>query len=190
MKCKKCKTKNIIKASYCKNCKEEFTEKEQEKAYKKTIYYYLEKIEEWYNHLTLSTITDHILFKIGSLLIVLGIGLYYFFTFGINTSILKSNSYEVYYNKKRDEYYLATNKKDKIKLNLYIPNRVKKLEIKHYDISNKLIDTIKQKKKDKIVLKNNKDDYYVIISKYGNKKTTKIKLLVYNKEQIENLNNK
>ena len=108
LKCPKCNTKNIVKASYCKECNYEFTEEEQDAAYKKTIFGKLEKIEEWYNHLTLSTITDHIAFKIISILIVLGVGIFYFFTRGIDTKILNRNYYDVYYNEKESEYYLVT----------------------------------------------------------------------------------
>ena len=124
MKCPKCNTKNIVKASYCKECKYEFTEGEQDKAYKKTIYGRLETLENWYNHLTLSTITDHIAYKILMLLIVLGLGLYYYFTRGIDTNILESDSYIVYYNNKANEYYLVTEDDiNEIVLNLYLPNK-------------------------------------------------------------------
>ena len=186
MKCPKCKTKNITKANYCINCKRKFTEEEQEKAYKRSIFYYLEKIEDWYSKITLEVITDHILFKIGSLLIVLGIGIYYLLVFGINTSILKSKQYDLFYNKNKDEYYLLVKDNiDKVNLSLYIPNRLKSLNINHYDINNKLINKVKYKKKKNIKLKTYNDDYYLLISKYKNKKKDKIKLYVYHENDID-----
>ena len=185
MKCPKCNTKNIVKASYCKECKYEFTEEEQDKAYSKTIYGKLEKIEEWYNHLTLATITDHIAFKIITILIVLLGGLYYYFTRGIDTSILQSNTYEVYYNDKNDEYYLVIDDETKeIKLNLYIPNRVMKIDIEHYDLENKLLDKEVFEEDKGINLKAYKSDYYILKSVYDTK-TEKMKVFVYPKNRVD-----
>ena len=183
MKCPKCNTKNILKASYCMKCKYSFSEEDQEKAYKKTIFYTLEKIEEWYYHLTLETITSHIAFKIGSLLLVLGIGLYYYFTVGINTAILKNDSYDLYYYKKKQEYYLITNQKEEINLNLYIPNRAQKVIIKQYDEEGSLIDSTIYQKKKPFKIETNSTNYYVIETKYR-RKTEKQKLKIYDKEEI------
>lgn len=185
MTCPKCSTKNIVKASYCKECKYEFTEEEQDKAYSKTIYGKLEKVEEWYNHLTLATITDHIAFKIITILIVLLGGLYYYFTRGIDTCILQSNQYEVYYNENTDEYYLVIDETTTdIKLNLYIPNRVMKIDIEHYDIEDKLLEKEEFEEDKGINLKAYKSDYYIIKSVYET--TTKnMKIFVYPKNRVD-----
>jgi hypothetical protein len=184
MKCPKCNTKNIVKASFCKECKYEFTEEEQEKAYKKTIFGKLETIETWYNHLTLSTITDHIAFKILMLLIVLAGGLYYYFTRGIDTNILESESYTVYYNKKNDEYYLIVDDNiEEISLNMYIPNRVMELDIEHYNLNNELIDKGIFEEEKGIKLQAYKSDYYILKSRYE-LKTEKLKVYVYPKRRV------
>ena len=185
LKCPKCNTKNIVKASYCKECNYEFTEEEQDKAYKKTIFGRLETLETWYNHLTLSTITDHIAYKILMLLIVLGLGLYYFFTRGIDTAILDSKNYDVYYNNKAKEYYVVTDEKNsEINLEIYLPNRVMQLDIEHYNLDNKLLDkTVYEEGKD-IVLKTYKSDYYILKSTYETK-TDKLKVYVYPKNRID-----
>ena len=189
MKCPKCNTKNIIKANYCKSCKYHFSEEEQEKAYNKTIFHFFDVIEEWYSHLTLETITSHILFKIGSVLIVLAIGLYYWFTMGINTKILKSDVYDVYQNKNNKEYYivLKDNVKDieDIKLNMYIPNRLKKLNINQYDLNNNLKEKVDFKDQEELKFKVYDEDYYLITSVYSNKKSEDLKLYIYRKDDIE-----
>ena len=184
MKCSKCGKKNIVRANYCISCKNEFTEEEQEKAYKKTIWGKLEKIEEWYNHLTLATITDHIAFKILMLLLVLGAGLYYYFTRGIDTKILNSEAYEVYYSKEAGEYYLVVDDNAKeIKLGLYIPNRVLKLDIEHYKKDGELIDTKTYKEEDDLILSTYDEDYYNIKSTYDSKEDN-IKMFIYRRKNI------
>ena len=185
MKCPKCNKKNITKASYCIKCKYEFTEEEQEKAYKKTLFGRLESLEEWYNHLTLSTITDHIAFKILMILIVLGLGLFYYFTRGIDTNILSSDTYEVYYNKDKKEYYLLTEDNiDEIQLELYIPNRLKELDIEHYDINDKLLESSKYDEEADIKFKSYNSDYYVLKSVYKDK-TDNMKFYIYKKSSVD-----
>ena len=189
MKCPKCNTKNVIKANYCKKCKYHFTEEDQEKAYNKTIFHFFDVIEEWYGHLTLDTITGHILFKIGSVLVVLAIGLYYWFTMGINTRILKSDIYDVYQNKKNKEYYIVLKDNiddiEDIKLNMYIPNRLKKLDINQYDLDNNLKEKVDSKNKEEMKFKVYNDDYYLITSVYSNKKSEDLKIYIYRKSDIE-----
>ena len=186
MICSKCNTKNIVKAKYCKKCKKEFSDEEREKAYNKTIWHKLEKIEEWYNHLTLETITGHILFKIGSLLIVLGIGIYYWLTIGINTCLLQSKDYDVYHNKEKNEYYLLLKEeKDNVDLNLYVPNRVKELSIKHYNLEGKEKDNLSYEEGKELSLKAFDDDYYILTSKYSKKEKDEFKIIVYRKSDIE-----
>ncbi len=189
MKCPKCNTKNIIKANYCKKCKYHFTSEEQEKAYNKTVFHFFDIIEEWYNHLTLETITSHILFKIGSVLVVLAIGLYYWFTMGINTRILKSDVYDVYQNKKNKEYYIVLKDNidnvEDIKLNMYIPNRLKKLNINKYDLNNELKEKMDTNNKEELKFKVYDEDYYIITSVYSNKKSEDLKIYIYRKGDIE-----
>ena len=138
MKCHKCKTTNIVKANYCNKCGEKFTDKEREDAYNKTIYGKLEKIEKIKDIATLDIITGNIVFKIISLVIVLGVGLYFWFTMGMNTKILNSADYKIFYNKSNDQYYLLVDDSyDSVDVSMYRPNRVKKMMIYHYNIDNK-----------------------------------------------------
>ncbi len=184
MKCHKCKYENIVKASYCQKCGEKFTDKEKEIAYNKTIYGKIDKLKEIKDIVTLNIITGNIVFKIASLLIVLGIGLYFLLTVGINTKILKSNDYQIFYNKEIKEYYLLVDDNyDKVNVAMYLPNRIKDLTIYHYNLDDTLLEQENVKKEDKISLDTYKEDYYIIESKYR-KKTDQMKIFVYHKSDI------
>lgn len=182
MKCSKCRCNNIVKANYCKSCKHKFSEEEKERAYSKTIFGKIEFIEKWYSRLTLQAVTGHIAFKVGSILLILFIGLYTLFTMGITTKILDSKDYKIYYNKELKEYYLLVDESLlQVDVNLYRPNRLKKLNVLHYDANGKLLEKFSDTEDKNIVLKTYNEDYYVLESKYANKKTDKIKVIVYKK---------
>ena len=186
MICPKCKKKNIKKASFCIDCGYEFKEEEQEKAYKKTIYYWIEKLEDFNDKITLSFITDHIAYKIGSLLIILGIGIFYYFTRGINTRLLNDSSYDLYYSSKNDSYYVVLDDStSKANIHLYIPNRAKKIDVNHYTSNDKLLSSKKYNKKKGIELGPTEDDYYILTSTYSNNKEEDLKLYIYHKSDIK-----
>ena len=186
MICPKCMRKNIKKANYCIDCGYEFSEEEREKAYKKTIYYFIEKLEDLKDKITLDFITDTLVFKIISLLLVLGIGLYFLFTKGINTTIVNDKSYELYYYEKEKYYYILVDDDiNKVNISLYIPNRAKTIKIKHYNSNNTLIDTKKYNKKKGLKLSPYNNDYYVINTTYTNKKEDNLKLIIYHKSDIK-----
>lgn len=181
LKCIKCETENIRGASFCKNCGYEFTKQEKEVVKKWGIVWFLEKIDKIKSVWNLGFITDHILFKIGSIALVLAIGIYFLVTNGINLKLKESEEYYIQYNEKTQEYYLLT-PKEQTELNLYIPNRTKELAIKHIDKDGTELDHQKYQPSDKIVLNNNgEDDYYLLEAKYDNKAHDKIKLYVFRK---------
>ena len=185
MKCKKCEFENIIKASYCHNCGNKFTEEEKKKAYHKTIYGKIEELENVKSIVTLDKITSHIAFRIISLLIVLGIGIYFLLTMGIDTKLLKSEKYEIFYSKEVNEYYLIVDDNlSSVDVSLYRPNRVEKLVIYHYDMSDNLIEEKEIKKEENVNLNTFNDDYYVIKSEYSNKNEQDLKVFVYHNSDI------
>ena len=189
MKCHKCKKENILKANFCQKCGEKFTEKEKKEAYNKTIFGKLDTLKKIKDIVTLDFITGNIIFKITSLIIVLGIGLYFLFTTGINTKILNSKDYQIFYNKKSNEYYLLVNDdKDSIELALYRPNRTKEMTVYTYDIGDNEKTKKTVSKDDKITLNTYQDDYHIIKSKYSNKKQENLKVFVYHKSDITNNN--
>ena len=185
MKCHKCKSENILKANYCQKCGEKFTEKEKEEAYKKTVFGKIDVLKKIKDIITLDAITGNIIFRIASLLIVLGIGLYFLLTMGINTKILNSKDYQIFYNKESNEYYLLVDdNKDSIELNLYRPNRTKEMTIYTYDSYDKEKNKTIVSKDDKITLNTYQDDYNIIESKYSNEKIDNLKIYVYHKSDI------
>lgn len=124
MKCSKCKDINIDKANYCKKYGYHFTENEQKKAHRKTLFGKLEMLEKAYSVCSLKIITDSLIFKIGSLLLMTIIGIMLFTNMENKLRILDSDNYQVQYNTKLDEYYLILYE-DETKLNLYKPDNIK-----------------------------------------------------------------
>ena len=185
MKCHKCKSENILKANYCQKCGEKFTDKEKDEAYNKTIYGKIDSLIKIKDIATLNVITGNIIFKILSLLIVLGIGLYFLLTMGINTKILNSKDYEIFYNKESSEYYLIVDdNKNSIELSLYRPNRTNEMNIYTYDINDKEKNKTSVSKDDIITLNTYQDDYHIIESKYSNNTQDILKIFVYHKSDI------
>ena len=185
MKCSKCGFENIIKASYCNECGTKFSEEEKKKAYRKTIYGKLETIEKLKAIITLENLTGHIIFKIISLIIVLGIGIYFLFTMGIDTKLLKSKEYEIFYNKEENQYYLLVDDTySSVNVSLYRPNRVQKMTINHYDLNNTLLSEEVVEKEDTVKLNTFEDDYYVIKSHYSNDKEQELKVSVYHSSDL------
>jgi len=165
MKCSKCKTKNITKANYCKKCGNKFTKKEQEKAKRKTLIGKVEFLEDLYSKCTLKIITGHIVFKICSILIILGIGISIWINKGLDLKLLNSEDYEILYNKTEKEYYLITTN-EKVLLNLYVPNRTKEIKISHYDSNANLLEDKSYKPDAEIILETKETEYYILDVKY------------------------
>lgn len=186
MKCHKCKNDNILSANFCQKCGEKFTDKEKKEAYNKTIFGKFDALKKLKELATFEAITGSIIFKTISLLFVLGIGIYFLFTIGVNVKILNSKNYQTFYNKKSNEYYLLIDdSKDSIELNLYRPNRTKNMTVYAYDLNDKEKIKTKIAKDDKITLNAYQDDYYIIESKYSNKKKDNLKIYVYHKSDVK-----
>jgi len=165
MKCIKCRTNNINKANYCKKCSYEFSDVERKAARKNTFVGKLEMIENVYNACKLKVITDNIVFKICSLLFVLAIGIYFWITNGLDLKLLNSKNYDIQYNVEDKEYYLLTTE-DKVLLNLYVPNRVEKIIISHYDENDNVLEEEQYEPTDEIVLETMQKEYYVLNADY------------------------
>ncbi len=172
MRCVKCGIKNITKADYCKRCGYKFSEEEQKKARRKTVIGKIELIESIYNTCTLKVITDHIIFKICSLLIILAIGICFWVNNGLNLKLLDGDNYDISYNTTENEYYLLT-KDTKVFLNLYVPNRTEEIKIIHYGVDNNKMEEKKYKPMEKIVLETKVREYYILKANFlGNKNET------------------
>lgn len=182
MKCIKCKSINISSANYCKSCGYKFSEEEKEKAKNKSIIGIIEKIEKAYNVCTLKVITDSIVFKSFTLLIVIVLGIFSLVNNGSKVKILESKDYRIQYNTKENEYYLLTSK-DKTTLDLYVPNKVQDISIKNLDTNNNELSSISYKDNENVVLNTNGiDDYYILESYYEKGREEKVKIYIYRTE--------
>ncbi len=182
MKCIKCQTKNINQANYCKNCGNEFTEKEKKAAARWTFVWILEKIEKGISIFKgefkiLSIVTDTLVFKILSIVIVLAVGVNFYMKNGNEVQIREGEDYRVQYNTETDEYYVLVNEKE-TRLNVYVPNDVEKMDLRHYDEKGNILDEKELSTQDDIVLEAADEDYYVLNVVQG-KKNIEFKLSVF-----------
>jgi len=179
LKCIKCTTDNIISAHYCKNCGYHFSEGEQKAAKKWTLVWFLEWIDTIKGIPKLSFITGSKIYKIGSIVLLLLVGLYFFMIKGIHLKLEKSDFYQIDYNGELSEYYLYT-EQDQIELNLYVPDRAKDVSIQYMNKENQILDTITWDEKQSIVLSNHGNgDYYLLEAKYDHNNKDQMKLYVF-----------
>ena len=184
MKCQKCVKENLKKANYCRYCGQKFTSKEKKKARYSGFDGFLRKCEKWYKTCTLKIITDNIWFKVISILCLFFIGCHFYFSVGNEIQILNHEEYQIQYNENRNEYYLFydleayVNNNGELFLSMFIPNKINKLSIAHYDSNDSLIEKKVIDKNESIVLNVNNDDTYYIIGDSSNNKE-EIKLYVY-----------
>lgn len=185
MKCIKCRTNNVHNANYCKNCSYHFSKMEQNAAEKKTFVGLLKKIEKIKKIVTLDFITGKTWFKFSSIAILLVVGIYFIITNGFYLKIEESPNYTGNYNEELDEFYLYS-KNAKTELNLYVPDRAKGLNVKHYDENDKLLFEENYDVTDNIVLDSNSNqDYYLIEAKYDKNNFDRLKLFIYQTEDGE-----
>lgn len=174
MICRKCSYKNPTQSWYCYQCGTMFTAKEKETARNSGFVGFLKRLRNAYDTLTFSKITSNKYFRIASILVVLGIGIWGILIHGHHFKIVESDYYSYQYNKQLDEYYLYT-KDNETKVNLYKLGKVDTLDVSYYNENNDLIssDTYLL---DEIVLQANilKDCYYIL-----NSGQESIKIYVY-----------
>ena len=70
MICQQCGKKNITKAQYCGSCGTAFSEEQRKKAYNRTIFGVIEKVEELKGYATLEAVTGHPVFRIAVLVLI------------------------------------------------------------------------------------------------------------------------
>ena len=186
MKCSKCKTDNVIKANYCKNCAKKFTKEEQDAAYQKTIYGKIDLFEKWYNNFTLAVILDHWIFKAIVLVCILILGILFCIKNGTHLKILESEMYDLYYMEETKAYYLvAKENQDEISLDLFIPNRTESIEVNHYNNKDELLSSEEYERDMEIVLETYSDDYYILVAKYKGDKKEDLKIFSYRANDVE-----
>lgn len=189
VKCRKCETENRACASFCKNCRYEFTKEEQNKAKNKSlegiIVRIIERVGKIKSVIDLSFITDKLWFQIASIVVVLGIGVFSCFQNGVHLKILKSDIYQINYNTKLNEYYLVVEEKE-AKLNLYIPYQGQDIVVKHMNLEEELESNTYQDGENIVLTNNDEDDYYLITGKGLNRKEETLKVYIYKKGGEQN----
>ena len=182
MKCQKCKEKNISIANYCKKCGKPFTKEEREYAKKHGLKAVLDTIKRIYEK---ATFQESIFFQVGSVLLVLAVGLYLLFTMGRNFRLLSSEAYEVNYNEEENTYYVLVDKNEeitKIPLNVYVPNSFDGVVLMHYGEQDNLLEKEEHGRKDEILVSPNvEENTYYILSNLANEEEN-IKVYVFYKE--------
>ncbi len=162
MKCKKCNHNNVSQANYCFKCGNFFTKEEKDNAVNKSFVTKYNRLKEWYDKLTLSKITGHIVFKIITVLIVLFVGIYSIYKDGIKFKVIDGKGYTYNYNNKLNEYYLYLEQEES-NLNLYLPHHVDKFKVNYYDENDKEIESNTYDSLNDIVIKiDNVSNYYKI----------------------------
>ncbi len=164
MKCSKCGSENIIKASYCSNCANEFSEKERQDAYNKTIYGKISKLEKAKEILTLDVITSNPIFRVAVLIIILVVGIIVGRPHGNKLTILKDNSYSVSQNTENNDYYVLT-EKDEINLGLYLPKKQNSLNLIKYQ-DNEVVEKTEILDGNAITVESSSEYFYIVEAVY------------------------
>lgn len=161
MKCKNCKTENILKADFCKGCGHQFTEKEKQKAYNRTLFGIIDKISSIKSYITFDFITGNRWFKVISLV---GLILYGLLVLKINDTqlrILDSRDYDIEYNRTTKEYYLVTDE-NQIGLKLYIPEKAEKINLITVDKNDKQLDNTEYHTDEQVTVSYDSNRHYII----------------------------
>ena len=179
MICGKCQEKNLYKAHYCKKCGYKFSEEERQKAYDKTIYGTLNKVKDVYETISLDKITGNIYFKIISILVVLGYGIFSFVNNGNELKILDSDQYKVQYNTKTKEYYLLSDDAQ-VNVSLYLPKEADSIHVREFDSTSTVLEESEYTIEDKIILEKNKN-YYEVEAVYNDDSSETIVIKLFDK---------
>ena len=136
MICNNCQSENLIKANYCKNCGQAFTQEEKDAAYKASLAGKLEKagkakdeIEKISDFISLKFITDNIFVRLALIVIPFVLGFIIGGSNGANTiKIRDSSQYDVYYNTTTEEYFVDVEYND-VDLMLYVPKGTQQINV-------------------------------------------------------------
>lgn len=132
MRCTKCATTNAYKVKYCKECGAEFTNEDFERAFFASFPGKLQHIIDEIKDNPFSKITGSLIFKIISLVVVLGVGIlcYYKKTNIVSDKIqfVATEDYSVQYNSESDEYYIIA-QDENIDLMIYCPYELENISV-------------------------------------------------------------
>lgn len=170
MICQQCGKKNITKARYCGSCGAAFSDEQREKAYNKTVFGMIEKVESLKGYATLEVITGHPVFRVAVLVLILVAGLLLGRPHGDHLTILESDAYQVRQEVQTGEYYVLT-EDDSLVLELYFPRKVENLTVRQF-LGEKLTYERSFSTDDAITLEKSHERTYVVEADYGDKVET------------------
>ena len=170
MKCTNCNTENLRKANYCKNCGQEFTQREKDRAKKASVVGKLEKAEEVKDKtdkvkdiLSLSFITDNVWVRLALIIVpfvfslVIGGG-----SKGGDTMKIRDNGqYDVYYNTTTQEYFVEVDS-GSVNLSLYVPKGTQQINVYFKESTGYEYQAGSYSLEDAITVNENTNGYYTI----------------------------
>lgn len=132
MICAKCSTMNEYKVNYCKECGTKFEAEDHEKAFNDSFPGKLQNFINKAKDNPYSKITGSIYFKIISLVVVIGIGIFcYYQKTGIASDkfqFVATEDYSVQYNSESNEYYIIA-KSAEVSLMVYCPYELENISV-------------------------------------------------------------
>ena len=165
MICQQCGKKNITKAQYCGSCGTAFSDEQREKAYNRTIYGVIDKVESLKGYATLEVITGHPVFRVAVLALILVAGLLLGRPHGDQLAILESDDYQVQQDVQTGDFYVLT-EDDSLVLELYFPRKVETLTVRQL-LGEKLMYERSFSTEDAITLDKSHERTYVVEADYG-----------------------
>lgn len=170
MKCTNCNTENLMKANYCKNCGQAFTQQEKDAARKTSVVGKLEKAEEVKGKadkigdiLSMKFITDNIFVRIAIIVapfilsLVIGGGS----SSGNTMKIRDSGEYDVYYNTTTQEYFVEMDGSS-VNLMLYVPKDTQQINVYFTESGGYEYQSGSYSVEDAITVNENSNGYYTI----------------------------
>ncbi len=181
MICEKCSSKLHYGDKFCNTCGEKIDVAGYDKDYDKTVWGFIDKVNDCFDIILLKKITDNWIFKILLLLAIATWGFFDTYTDVASIRILESESYRVEYNKKLDEYYIRTSA-DEVDLNLYIPKRTDKIKFKEVNgnqtVTEEDMTPDEYMEKKKALIKKNSFEYLTVDAVKNDKISDSIKIYI------------
>jgi hypothetical protein len=167
MICNNCQKKNIIKAKFCQHCGSAFSDEERQKAYDRTIFGKIDKLEKWKGYITLDAITGHPIFKTAVLLFILLWGIFLGRSNGNQMLIMESNSYKVQQHITTGEFYVISDR-DSVMLSLYLPRQTESVKLQAV-VDGQVAQEQDFSAEEQPRLESGAAEYYYIVADYGDK---------------------
>lgn len=165
-----------MKANFCKQCGQGFSEEERKEAYDQTVYGKIDKLLEAKSWITLSKITDNLFVRIAILLIL---GILVFANIRANGSKLalqNGDDYSLAYCEETDEYYVLT-EKESVSLAVYLPQKTESCVLESYE-NGSMRETLKLNESSSLVVKSTENGYFLLKAVYESGKQEEILFFV------------